>query len=66
MSDITFENFTILDGNSSIYPTLYIKTNGASIKGLKIKGLKVDGTPVTAVGGEFSIDTPSNVEYTIE
>ena len=66
MSDITFENFTILDGNSSIYPALYIKTNGASIKGLKIKGLKVDGTPVTAVGGEFSIDTPSNVEYTIE
>ena len=66
MSDITLESFKVLDANGGNYPALYIKTNGSSISGLKIKGLTVDGPPVTAEGDEFVIDTPSNVNYTIE
>lgn len=66
MSDITLSNIEVISNKSGEYPALTIYTNGSKISGMKISGFTFNGQAITGIGEQFTIDTPSNVDYIIE
>lgn len=66
MDNITLRNITVNNKQANKYPALSIFTKGSTITGMKIIGFSVNGEKINGTGSQFTIDTPGNVEYTIE